>query len=203
MSSTDDNVAEFVGCDARAVTSDTFVRLVRGNQFNSILLERLPKLGLPQCWLTAGCLFQTVWNLRSGHPPEWGIKDYDVFYFDASDISWEAEDAIIKRANGLFDDFDITVELRNQARVHLWYPKKFGRPYPQLKCATDGIDRFLISCTCVGVEVATGNLYAPDGFTDLWHGRLRPNPLNLDQKNLFEIKAEDYRKRWPWLTIES
>jgi len=35
------------------------------------------------------------------------------------------------------------IEIRNQARVHLWYPRRFGAPYPQLASAEDGIGRFL------------------------------------------------------------
>ncbi|VVM43970.1 hypothetical protein PS662_00445 [Pseudomonas fluorescens] len=36
-----------------------------------------PTLGLNQCLLTAGCLFQAVWNHQSGQPMAWGIKDYE------------------------------------------------------------------------------------------------------------------------------
>jgi hypothetical protein len=43
--------------------------------------------------VTAGCLFQTVWNVVTDRPPTSGIKDYDIFYFDGTDLSWEAEDA--------------------------------------------------------------------------------------------------------------
>ncbi len=130
---------------------------------------------------------------------DWGIKDYDVFYFDGGDLSWEAEDAVIRRAGELFGDLGVTVEFKNQARVHLWYREKFGRFYPQLTSARDGIDRFLIACTCVGIEAGTGVVYAPDGFDDLWRGNLRLNPVNSADE-LFAAKAAQYVERWPWLT---
>jgi hypothetical protein len=79
------------------------------NPINAAILERLPQLRLEQCYLTAGCLFQTVWNQRSGYEPQAMIKDYDVFYFDESDLSWKAEDAVIQRANVLFQDLGISV----------------------------------------------------------------------------------------------
>jgi uncharacterized protein len=47
--------------------------------------------------------------------------------------------------------------------------------------ARDGIDRYLISCTCVGIEVTRGELYAPNGLQDLAGGILRMNPLNPDR----------------------
>ena len=64
--------------------------------------------------------FQNVWNTVEWRAPGNGIKDYDLFYFDDADLSWDAEDRVIQRAASLFADLDATVEVRNQARVHLW-----------------------------------------------------------------------------------
>ena len=72
---------------------------------NAALLTRLPALRL----LTAGCLFQAVWNERAGQPPSWGVKDYDVFYFDDGDLSWAAEDAVIRRGRARLGDLGVTV----------------------------------------------------------------------------------------------
>lgn len=177
-----------------------FLHHVRSVPTNVELLARLPELGLSQCYLTAGCLFQPVWNHRSGNDPAWGISDFDVFYFDDSDTSYEAEDAVIQRAASAFADLDAVIEIRNQARVHLWYEQKFGRPIAPLTSSEDGIGGFLVACTCVGINVDTGDLHAPYGLGDLWNGILRPNPGNIDNP-LFTRKAESYRTRWPWLTI--
>lgn len=86
------------------------------------------------------------------------VKDYDVFYFDESDLSWEAEDAVIQRVKAHFSTLDVPIEVKNQARVHLWYEQCFGIPCPALSSATHGIDRYLVSCARVGVEVKTGQL---------------------------------------------
>jgi hypothetical protein len=177
-----------------------FVALAMTNPLNREILRRLPQLGLPQCYLVAGCLFQAVWNARCGRSPESSVKDYDVFYFDDSDLSYEAEDAVIQRAADLFADIGVTVEVKNQARVHLWYRQRFGGDYPRLHSAQDGIDRYLIPCTCVGIEAETGELYAPYGLSELWHGILRMNPVHPDLVR-FREKAQSYRARWPWLTI--
>ena len=178
-----------------------FLTIVTAVPANAALLDLLPSLELPQCHLTAGCLFQPVWNARSGLSLDWGIKDFDVFYFDDTDLSWEAEDEIIQQANRFLGELAGSVEIRNQARVHLWYEQRFGKPISELASARDGIDRFLISCTCLGIEVSSGALYAPNGLTDIWAGILRMNPRN-PQPVLFQAKAEDYQARWPWLTRE-
>ena len=166
---------------------------------NAALMARLPALALPQGFLTAGCLFQAAWNHTAGRPPGWGVKDYDVFYFD-SDLSWEAEDAVIRRVNEAVADLGATVEVKNQARVHLWYEQRFKAHYPRLRSARDGIDRYLIACTRVGIDLADGSLYAPDGLGDLSAGILRMNPL-LPMPEMFAVKARDYQSRWPWLRI--
>ncbi len=170
------------------------------NELSRAILARLPALGLPQATLTAGCLFQTVWNQVGGQRPDWGIKDYDVFYFDDADLSWEAEDAVIRRAAALFADLGVTVEVRNQARVHLWFGQRFGGEYPRLRSARDGIDRYLVACTCVGIEADTGALYAPYGVADTWAGVLRMNP-HQPAPALFTAKAASYQQRWPWLRV--
>jgi hypothetical protein len=74
------------------------------NQTLTEVLARAPGLGLPGWYLVAGCLYQTVWNVVTGRPPEAGILDYDLAYFDASDLSWEAEDAVIQAGHQAFSE---------------------------------------------------------------------------------------------------
>lgn len=175
------------------------IEVALANPANAEILRRLPDLGVPDAFLVAGCLFQAVWNRLSGWAPERHVKDYDVFYFDDRDLSWDAEDRVIRRAKDLFSDLGVEIEVKNQARVHLWYRQRFGGDYPQLTSSRDGIDRYLIPCTCVGVA-ADRTLYAPNGLDELWAGRLRMNPLN-PQPARFVEKAESYRARWSWLQI--
>ena len=177
-----------------------FLAIALRNPVNTELLHRLRDLRIPQCHLTAGCLFQAIWNYRSGNPVDWGVNDYDVFYFDDSDLTEEAEDRVIQLVSEATADLGAKVEVRNQARVHLWYERRFNAPYPQLRHARDGIDRYLVACTRVGVDVASGELYAPDGLEDLAAGVLRINPLYPDTRQ-FEVKARSYQDRWPWLRI--
>jgi hypothetical protein len=72
-----------------------FLTAALQNTVNEIIPEELFQLALPDAWLVAGCLVQTVWNVLTGRAVGYGISDYDVFYFDP-DTSWEAEDRIIR-----------------------------------------------------------------------------------------------------------
>ncbi|XVV16815.1 nucleotidyltransferase family protein [Actinoplanes sp. CA-131856] len=67
------------------------------------VLDKAADVAPPNWYVTAGCLFQTVWNVVTGRPPAEGIKDYDVFYFDDGDLSWEAEDQVIKAFADVFN----------------------------------------------------------------------------------------------------
>lgn len=175
-----------------------FLADVRRNPHNACILDRWDTLQLPDGWLVAGCLFQTVWNQLSDRPPTAGIHDYDLFYFDPHDLSDAGERAVQQRVDALLADQGITLEVCNQARVHLWYPSHFGEPYPRLHSSRDGIDRFLIPATCVGV--APGRLYAPYGLEGLYAGELTMNPL-IPHAALYARKAASYQARWPWLRV--
>lgn len=183
-----------------------FLDHVLKNAFNREILDRAAKLGFSDWWLTAGCLAQTVWNIQSERAPELGILDYDLFYFD-TDTSWEAEDKVISQGAELFADLPITVEIRNQARVPIWYPEKFGIEYGEVAAASDGIDRFAYQTTAVGVrKVDAGSsndayrIYAPFGLAALINQRIVPN-TRLPIRRVYEEKVTRWQEIWPELNV--
>ena len=172
------------------------------NPVNRRLAHELLRIKLPDAWIVSGCLVQTVWNVRTGRAVDYGIADYDVFYFD-HDVSWQAEDAVIRRLQETFATSGVTVEARNQARVHLWYPQKHGLPYPALTCSTDGIDRFLTQNTQVGIRRTPDgcDVYAPHGFDDIAGLVVRPNRgANFSAAN-YAAKAARWKSLWPEITV--
>jgi hypothetical protein len=174
------------------------------NPNNRKILERLPALGAAHACLVAGSVYQALWNALSGRPVAEGVKDYDLFYFDAADLSYEAEDQVVQRASALFADLDVLVDVKNQARVHLWYPDRFGGDYPQLRSVEDGIARFLVRATCIGLMPQVDGalrLIAPYGTDELREGVLTPNALRRPDMERFRAKAASYIARWPWLRI--
>src|SRR5690349_22769788 len=106
---------------------------LRRNRTLTEVLARAAGMDLPDWYLVAGCLYQTVWNVVTGQPPDAGILDYDLAYFDDSDLSWDAEDAVIRAGDKIFAGLPAPVQIRNQARVHLWYERKFGVPCPRTR----------------------------------------------------------------------
>jgi uncharacterized protein len=181
---------------------DRFLELVFRNPVVAEVVERAERLDLPGWYLTSGCLFQTVWNLLDGHEPTRGILDHDLFYFDDRDLSWEAEDRVIRRAATAFDGCGGEVEVRNEARVHLWYEEKFGVPCPPHASTESAIDCFAATACAVAVRTVGGEpvVYAPFGFDDLFAFVLRPN-RRLAPRSVYEAKAARWKELWPRLTV--
>ena len=173
------------------------------NEVLTDVMTRAATLELPGWYVTAGCLFQTVWNAVTGRPPTSGIKDYDIFYFDDGDLSWEAEDAVIKAGHEVFAGLHAEVEIRNEARVHLWYEQKFGVPCPPHESTEAAIDSFAATTCCLGVRLEPGggwSVYAPHGLSDVFNLVIRPNPV-LAPREIYEAKAARWKGEWPELTV--
>jgi hypothetical protein len=184
------------------MNKDEFLAAAFRNPVNAAIADELFRLALPDAWIVSGCLVQTAWNVQTMRAPDYGIADYDVFYFDP-DTSWQAEDAVIRKLQDRLASLDVKVEVRNQARIHLWYPQKHGLPYPALHCSTDGIDRFLTKNTQVGIRRTPGDhdVYAPNGFNDIADMVVRPNhTANFSAAN-YEAKASRWKTLWPKITV--
>jgi len=160
------------------------------------------RAGLPPDWrLVSGAIYNQVWNHLTGRPQMHGVKDMDLFYMDA-DLSYEAEDRYIK-AMAAACPGDPPVEVRNQARVHLWYEKHFGHPCPALISVEAGIDRFACLTHMVGVRLTTDDrfdIYAPAGLDDIFAFRLVPNAAHPNRAT-HEAKAARQKALWPELDV--
>jgi hypothetical protein len=179
-------------------------RILRAAPSLMAVLETARALDLPDWLVVSGAVYQRVFNHLTGRDPDYGIKDYDLVYFDASDVSYDAEDAVIRRAAAAFDPpLRELVEVRNQARVHLWFEAKFGEPYAPLASSAEALARFVSPLFAVAARLeADGRLtiVAPFGLDDLFAMRIRPNPRR--KTNGFARTAENLKARWPEVRIE-
>lgn len=184
-------------------TEAEFVSVVLANPVVAEIVRRGSLLGVPDWYLTAGGLFQTVWNHRDGRELQTGIRDYDFFYFDDSDLSYGAEDRVIVAAAELFSDLNVDVEVRNEARVHLWYEQHFGVPLRPFRSSEDAIDHFVSTTCCFGIRTVEDGyrVYAPHGFEDVFTGTVRPNPL-LPVREVYEKKTARWLAEWPSLSVK-
>ncbi len=177
--------------------------IVRADPGLMHVLTTVRGLDLPDWRVFSGAVYQSVWNAVTGRPAGYGIRDYDLGYFDP-DVSWDAEDVVIKRVAAAFDEpFREMVEVRNQARVHLWFEGKFGEPYQALAGTDEALARFVAPAFAVGVRLEADDaisVAAPFGLEDVFSLTLRPNPRRGLARGWDRVVA-NARARWPELTI--
>lgn len=168
------------------------------------VLETARALDLPDHLVFSGAVYQPVLNHLTGRPPGYGLKDYDLGYFDASDLSYDAEDVVIRRVReALPEELRGLGKVRNQARVHLWFEGHFGEPYTALSSTAEAIERFTSATFALGVRLKADDelhIVAPFGLADLFALRLRPNPWRHETAGYARTCA-DVRHRWPELAV--
>lgn len=177
--------------------------IVRADPGLMQVLATVRGLGLNDWRVFSGAVYQSAWNAVTGRPAGYGIRDYDLGYFDP-EVSWDAEDAVIRRVAAAFEPpFRDMVEVRNQARVHLWFEGKFGEPYEALTGTDEALARFVAPAFAVGVRLEDDDaisVAAPFGLEDVFGMVLRPNP-NRPLAKGWNKAVSNARARWPELTV--
>jgi uncharacterized protein len=182
--------------------SSVLIAHLERNQVIQAILARVEELELPNWYLGAGCIPQTVWNALHGFSATDHIRDYDVPYFDAADTSYEAENRRIRHAENLFADLPVTIELRNQARVHVWYEGHFGYPIEAYKSVEDAIGSWPTTATAIGIRGIPGGLavYAPFGLGAVLGMVARPNKRQITRE-IYVRKISRWRRCWHKLVV--
>ena len=179
--------------------ADDLADILRASPGVMRVMTTVRGLGLPDWRLFSGAVYQTVWNAVTGREPGYGLKDYDIGFFDP-DTSWDAEDVFIRRVAEAFDQpLKSQVEVRNQARVHLWFEQRFGEPYAALSSTDEALERFVCPAFAVGVRLEDDDritVAAPFGLDDVFDMVLRPNP-NRPLANGWDRVVTSALARWP------
>jgi hypothetical protein len=179
---------------------DALIAMIRDEP---VLMEVLGGIAdLPEGLLVAGAIYNLAWNRLTGRAPLAGIADIDVFYFDPSDLSYEAEDEVIRRLEARFSHLPLPVQARNQARVHLWFEQKFGAPFAPLSSAAEMLGRYAAKTHAVAARLVDGEieLLAPFGLEDVFSFRMVPN-YALANQPVYEKKAARIKATWPEISV--
>ena len=105
-----------------------------------------------------------------------------------------------QRLRHLFNRLPAKLDVKNEARVHLWYEDRFGYPIAPYRSAADAIATFPTTATAIGIKPREGELEicAPFGLDDLFGLVVRPNKRQITQ-SIYETKVERWRPVWPQL----
>jgi uncharacterized protein len=177
--------------------------ILHGSSLWSAVLDRAGRAKLDDWAVGAGALAQTVWNHLHGFPDRHGLRDIDIVYFDGDDLSEEAEAAVIAGMTRLYGDLGVELDVKNQARVHLWYERRFGRAIPPYRSLESSIATWPTTSTAVALAPAVHasiRIIAPFGLDDLLSGIVRPNKRQITE-DIYLAKIIRWRSIWPKLDV--
>ena len=156
-------------------------------------------IAAPDWLVCAGAIRDAVWDDLHGRPLTTMPRDIDVGFFDPSDLTGERDRAVEAqlraRAPGL------PWQAKNQAAVHLWYPRRFGVEVSPFRSCAEAVATFPETATCVGVRLLPDDeimVVAPYGLDDLFDCVCRHNATRVSA-SFYErrISEKDWRRRWP------
>ena len=152
-------------------------------------------------YVGAGGVNQTVFNYYHGYDINYGIKDFDIVYYD-SDESYEAEDIIIKDLESRLSHIDTSFDIKNQGRVYIWYNEKYGTNRDKYKSVEDAISSWGATVTCVGVRRENNELkvYCPYGLNDVFSMIIRPVKKEFEKESYVK-RANKWKEKWEKLKI--
>jgi hypothetical protein len=176
--------------------------IVRSDDQVMALLEFLARSEKASWCLGAGMLAGRIWNHLTDRPGDHGLNDIDVAFYDPDDLSYEREESLAARLDTAFPDFSVPFDVKNQARVHLWYEAKFGRPVAPFASLEEALATWPTTCNALGVSLRRNRLsiIAPYGLEDLFAMRVRPNK-RLVTEEVYRTKVARWKDCWPELQI--
>lgn len=185
--------------------NEIFVSILKQNTDLMIILDYISKLKLPNFYIAAGSIFQTIWNYYDDKPLNYGIKDIDIIYYDSNNISKKTEKQLENKIISHFQKINLNYEfdVHNEARMHLWKKENENKNIDQYKNSEDAINQWIATVHAIGITKENDEIkvYAPYGLSDIFSRTIRPIKHKANSKELYDKKATSWNQRFDNLTI--
>lgn len=185
--------------------NETFIKIIKQNSDLVTILDYIYELKLPNFYIAAGSVFQTIWNYYDNKPLNFGIKDIDIIYYDPINLSKESEQKLEKTIEDYFKKAGLNYELdiHNEARMHLWKKDNENKNIDQYKNSEDAIDQWIATVHAIGITKENNEIkvYAPYGLSDIFSKMIRPIKHKNNSKELYNKKVASWQKRFENLNI--
>lgn len=151
--------------------NEIFISILKQNNDLMTILEYIFELELPNFYIAAGSIFQTIWNYYDNKPLNFGIKDIDIIYYDSSNISKESEKELEDKIINHFKELGLNYEfdVHNEARMHLWKKNNENKDINQYRNSEDAIDQWIATVHLTGATI-TERVLSLKCPSDISHG---------------------------------
>lgn len=169
--------------------NETFIKIIKQNSDLVTILDYIYELKLPNFYIAAGSVFQTIWNYYDNKPLNFGIKDIDIIYYDPINLSKESEQKLEKTIEDYLKKAGLNYELdiHNEARMHLWKKDNENKNIDQYKNSEDAINQWIATVHAIGITKENNEIkvYAPYGLSDIFSKTIRPIKHKNNSKELY------------------
>jgi hypothetical protein len=183
--------------------AENLIDIIESNLYLQKIITVLYELKTEDFYIGAGAITQTVWNILTNRPVDYGIDDIDIVYYNPQNIEETYERKVMEYLNQELERFPFWLDVKNQARVHLWYRDKFGYDIEPYKSIEDAIDTWPTTATSLGVRKLSEKdweVYAPFGLNDIFHMKIVANSRQVT-KEIYNKKVKKWIQKWPELDV--
>jgi hypothetical protein len=153
----------------------------------------------PDWLIAAGAVRDVVWDDLHGRDLTAVPRDIDLVVCDPLDLTEGRERAIESQLRAQTPD--LPWDVKNQAAVHLWYPKRFGTEVVPFASSAEAVATFPETAVCVGVRLLDDDdllVVAPHGLDDLLGGVCRHNLTRVSAAYYRNrLSTKNWGARWP------
>lgn len=183
--------------------NEKFISIIKQNKDLMLILDYIQSLNLPNFYIAAGAVFQTIWNYYDNNPLNYNIKDIDIIYYDSNNLSKEDEKKLEYNISQYFKDMNYEFDVHNEARMHLWKKENENKNIDQYKNSEDAIDQWIATVHAIGITKKNNNIeiYAPYGLSDIFSRTVRPIKHKANSEELYNKKVTTWGKRFDNLNI--
>ena len=183
--------------------NEIFISIIKQNKELMDILDYVYSLKLPNFYIAAGSVFQTIWNYYDDKPLNHGIKDIDIIYYDSSNLSKEDEIELENKIENHFKKLNYKFDIHNEARMHLWKKENENKKIDKYKNSEDAISQFMATIQSIGITKINDSIeiYAPYGLSDIFSKTIRPIKQKTISKEIYDKKVESWNSRFDNLNI--
>ncbi len=178
--------------------------LKRNNELMGVL-DYIDTLKMPNYYIAAGSVFQTIWNYYDNKDLNYNIKDIDVIYYNNKELSADIDTKYYNLINEFCKNkgYKYNIDVSNEARMHIWKKEKYNIDVEPYKSSEDAIDKWIATVHAIGITKKNDEIriYAPYGLSDIFSKTIRPIKHKYNTKEMYDKKANSWNERFNNLKI--